>query len=152
MGIIFFILIAGALAAFLLPSFLEHRRDNPSETTREYAVSKARLGALAGSEEPLADQYHAARASQVRRQRVFIGLLSAALLTLVLAVLTSNVLILSLSLVVDVLIGAYVALLLYVRQQTALRRMTVVPIEAHDPAPEDLDFEAAAPTVRVIGG
>jgi hypothetical protein len=156
MGIIFFILIAGAWAAFLLPSFLDHRRDDPSETTREYAVTKARLGALAGSEEPLADEYHAARASQARRQRVFITLLAVALATLTLAVLTSNVLALALSIFVDILIGAYVALLLYMRQRASVQRRTVVPLDTPDLAaptePEDLDFDVAAPTVRVIGG
>jgi hypothetical protein len=156
MGIIFFILIAGAWAAFLLPSFLDHRRDDPSETTREYAVTKARLGAVAGSEEPLAQQYHAARASQARRQRAFIGLLAAAVLTLTLAVLTSSYLFLGLSIVVDLLIGAYVALLLYMRQLASVRRRTVVPLQAAElEAPttaEHLDFDVAAPTVRVIGG
>ena len=40
MGIIFFILIAGAWAAFLLPSFFDHRRENPRATTRAFARSK----------------------------------------------------------------------------------------------------------------
>lgn len=156
MGIIFFILIAGAWAAFLLPSFLDNRRDNPSETTREFAVTKARLGALAGSDEPLAHEYHAARASQIRRQRVFIGLLAAALTTLVLAVMLSNYVVLGVSILIDILIGAYVGLLLYTRQQAMVQRRTVVPIEPSMPesptTAEDLDFDAAAPTVRIIGG
>ena len=156
MGIIFFILIAGAWAAFLLPSFLDSRRDDPSETTREYAVSQASLGALAGSDEPLADEYYAARASQVRRQRVFIGLLAAALSTLVLAVMLSSYLWLGISIVVDVLIGTYVALLVYMRQQAAVRRRTVVrlepPMTSAPTQADELDFEVNAPTVRIIGG
>jgi hypothetical protein len=156
MGIIFFILIAGAWAAFLLPSFLDSRRDDPSESTHEYAISKARLGALAGSDEPLADEYYAARASQVRRQRVFLTLLAAALSTLVLAVMLSSYLWLSISIMFDVLIGTYVAVLLYLRQQAAVQRGTVVPLDPQLPeAPteaEDLDFDVAAPTVRIIGG
>ena len=156
MGIIFFILIAGAWAAFLLPSFLDSRRDDPSETTREYAVTKARLGALAGSEEPLADEYYAAKASQIRRQRVFITLLAAALSSLVLAVMLTSYLWLGISIVIDILIGTYVAMLLYLRQQAAVQRRTVVPLDPQLPeAPtdaEDLDFDVAAPTVRIIGG
>jgi hypothetical protein len=153
MGIIFFILIAGAWAAFLLPSFLDNRRDNPSETTREYAVSKARLGALAGSEEPLADEFYAARASQARRQRVFIGLLAAALSSLVLAVLLSSYVVLGISIVIDILIGVYIGLLLYTRQQAAIQRRTVVPLAPTAPTDaEDLDSNVAAPTVRIIGG
>jgi len=156
MGIIFFILIAGAWAAFLLPSFLDSRRDDPSETTREYAVTKARLGALAGSEEPLADEYYAAKASQIRRQRVFITLLAAALSSLVLAVMLTSYLWLGTSIVIDILIGTYVAMLLYLRQQAAVQQRTVVPLDPQLPeAPtdaEDLDFDVAAPTVRIIGG
>jgi len=156
MGIIFFILIAGAWAAFLLPSFLDSRRDDPSETTREYAVTKARLGALAGSEEPLADEYYAAKASQIRRQRVFITLLAAALSSLVLAVMLTSYLWLGISIVIDILIGTYVAMLLYLRQQAAVQQRTVVPLDPQLPeAPtdaEDLDFDVAAPTVRIIGG
>jgi len=156
MGIIFFILIAGAWAAFLLPSFLDSRRDDPSESTHDYAVTKARLGALAGSDEPLADEYYAARASQIRRQRVFIALLAATLSSLVLAVMLSSFLWLGISIFIDVLTGTYVALLLYLRQQAAVRSRTVVPLEPQVPtAPteaEDLDFDVAAPTVRIIGG
>jgi Flp pilus assembly protein TadB len=156
MGIIFFILIAGAWAAFLLPSFFDHRRDNPSETTRRFAVGKARLGALAGSDEPLAAEYHAARNSQARRQRVFILLLALALVTLVVAVMTASWVWLGVSIAVDVAIGAYVALILYMRQQSTHRQRTVVHLDRTTPhAPttaEDLDFDAAPPTVRIIGG
>ena len=156
MGIVFFILIAGAWAAFLLPSFFEHRRQSPSDTTRDYAVSKARLGAVAGSDEPLASEFWAARASQARRQRVFIVLLALALLTLVTAVLTSSIIWLGVSIAIDVAIGAFVALLLYMRQLAAVRKRTVVPLDRPVPtAPtkaEDLDFDAAPPSVRVIGG
>jgi hypothetical protein len=156
MGIIFFILIAGAWAAFLLPSFFDHRRDNPSETTRQFAVTKARLGALAGSDEPLAVEYHAARNAQVRRQRVFIALLVLALATLVVAVMTSSWIWLGATIVVDVAIGAYVALMLFMRQQSTHRQRTVVHMERTMPHPptaaEDLDFDAAPPSVRIIGG
>jgi hypothetical protein len=153
MGIIFFILIAGAWAAFLLPSFLDNRRDNPSDTTREYAVTKARLGALAGSDEPLADEFYAARASQVRRQRVFIGLLAAAMSSLALAVLLSSFVVLGISIIIDILIGVYIGLLLYTRQQAAVQRRTVVPLEPTAPTDaEDPDSDLVAPTVRIIGG
>lgn len=156
MGIVFFILIAGAWAAFLLPSLFEHRRQNPSDTTRDYALSKARLGAVAGSDEPLASEFWAAQAAQARRQRVFIILLALALLTLAVAVLTSSLVWLGVSIAIDLAIGTYVALLLYMRQLTAVRRSTVVPLDRPVPtAPtkaEDLDFDAAPPSVRVIGG
>ena len=155
MGIIFFILIAGAWAAFLLPSFFDHRRDSPSETTREYAVTKARLGALAGADEPLAEEYHAARSSQAKRQRVFIVLLALAALTLVAAVMTSSVVWLGVSIVVDAAIGVYIGLIIYIRQQRSVREQNVVHLNQAPTAPttaEDLDFDAAPPSVRIIGG
>ena len=156
MGIIFFILIAGAWAAFLLPSFFDHRRDSPSDTTREYAVTKARLGALAGSDEPLADEYYAAQSAQAKRQRVFVVLLALASMTLVAAVLTSSVVWLGVSIVVDVAIGVYVGLIVYMRQQRSVQRQNVVHLDRTAPtAPttaEDLDFDAAPPSVRIIGG
>ncbi len=156
MGIFFFILIAGAWAAFLLPSFFDHRRDSPGETTHQYAVTKARLGAVAGSEEPLAEEYHAARSSQAKRQRVFVVLLVLASLTLVLAVTTSSVVWLGVAITVDVAIGAYVGLIIYMRQQRSLRRQNVVHLDHTAPAApttaDDLDFDAAPPSVRIIGG
>ncbi len=156
MGIIFFILIAGAWAAFLLPSFFDRGHDRPSDSTRAYARTRARLGGMAGVEEETATAYYAARDAQVRRQRVFIVLLVLAVATLVVSVLSSSVVWLGVSITIDVLIGAYVALLLYVRQATAMRTRTVVPMERQVPsAPtkaEDLDFAAAPPSVRVISG
>jgi Flp pilus assembly protein TadB len=155
MGIIFFILIAGAWAAFLLPSLFDRRHDRPSESTRAYARTRAKLGTLAGEEET-ASSYYAARDSEARRQRVFIVLLVLAVSTLVVSIITSSVVWLGVSILVDVLIGAYVGLLLYVRRQTAVRNRTVVPLERVVPtAPtkaEDLDFAAAPPSVRVISG
>ena len=155
-GIIFFILIAGAWAAFLLPSFFDHHADDPSETTREFAVSKARLGALAGSNEPLATEYYAAREAQARRQRVFIILLALALVTLVMAVTTSSYVWLGVSIAIDAALGMYVGLMLHMRQQAAMRQQKVVQMErAVRAAPtraEDLDFAAAPPSVRIISG
>jgi len=156
MGIIFFILIAGAWAAFLLPSFFDHRRENPRATTRAFARSKQKLAnvtvAQVGS--PAYAQHHA----QARRQRIFIALLMTALLALVIAVLRSSVVWLGIAITVDLAIGVYVALLLSSKQPKQVRRAQVVHMRAPTSVPTapttaaDLELDAAPPTVRVIAG
>jgi len=154
MGIIFFILIAGAWAAFLLPSFFDHRRENPRATTRAFARSKQKLGNVTAAQvgSPAYAQHHA----QARRQRIFIALLMTALVTLVIAVLRSSIVWLGIAIVVDLSIGAYVALILASKQPKQVRRAPVVRIPTAVPsAPTtaaDLEVDAAPPTVRVIAG
>jgi hypothetical protein len=154
MGIIFFILIAGAWAAFLLPSFFDHRRENPRATTRAFHRSKQKLGNVTAAQvgSPAYAQHHA----EVRRQRIFIALLVTAVLTLGIAVFRSSMTWLWITIAVDLSVGAYVALLLSAKQPKAVYRATVVQMPTQVPtAPTtaaDLDVEAAPPTVRVIAG
>ncbi len=154
MGIIFFILIAGAWAAFLLPSFFDHRRENPRATTRAFARSKQKLGNVTAAQvgSPAYAQHHA----QARRQRIFIALLVTALVTLVIAVLRSSIMWLGITIVVDLSVGAYVALILASKQPKQVRRAPVVPIPTAVPTSPttaaDLELDAAPPTVRVIAG
>ena len=154
MGIIFFILIAGAWAAFLLPSFFDHRRENPKATTRAFARSKEKLAnvtvAQVGS--PAYAQHHAEK----RRQRIFIVLILTALATLVIAVLQSSMMWLGITIALDLVVGAYVAMILTAKQPTVVHRAPVVPIQppvsAAPTTAADLDVESAPPTVRVIAG
>jgi len=154
MGIIFFILIAGAWAAFLLPSFFDHRRENPKATTRAFARSKEKLASVTTSQvgSPAYAQQHAQR----RRQRIFLALLFAALATLVIAVLQSSTLWLGITIIVDMAVGGYVAMILTAKQPKAVRRAPVVPIQTSIPAAPttaaDLNVDSASPTVRVIAG
>jgi hypothetical protein len=154
MGIIFFILIAGAWAAFLLPSFFDHRRENPKATTRAFARSKEKLASVTTSQvgSPAYAQQHAQR----RRQRIFLVLLFAALATLVIAVLQSSTLWLAITIIVDMAVGGYVAMILTAKQPKAVRRAPVVPIQTSIPAAPttagDLNVDSASPTVRVIAG
>jgi len=154
MGIILFILIAGAWAAFLLPSFFDHRRENPRATTRAFARSKEKLANVTTAQvgSPAYAQHHA----QMRRQRIFIALLLTALATLVIAVLRSSVTWLAVSIFIDMVVGGYVAMILAARQPKTVRRAPVVPIatpiSAISANAADLDLEAAPPTVRVIAG
>lgn len=154
MGIILFILIAGAWAAFLLPSFFDHRRENPRATTRAFARSKEKLANVTTAQvgSPAYAQHHA----QVRRQRIFIALLLTALVTLVIAVLRTSTTWLAVTIFVDMAVGGYVAMILTARQPKTVRRAPVVsiatPITEAPTTAADLDLEAAPPTVRVIAG
>ena len=154
MGIILFILIAGAWAAFLLPSFFDHRRENPRATTRAFARSKEKLANVTTAQvgSPAYAQHHA----QVRRQRIFIALLLTALVTLVIAVLRTSITWLAVTIIVDMAVGGYVAMILAARQPKTVRRAPVVsiatPISEAPTTAADLDLEAAPPTVRVIAG
>ncbi len=154
MGIILFILIAGAWAAFLLPSFFDHRRENPRATTRAFARSKEKLANVTAAQvgSPAYAQHHA----QMRRQRIFVALFVTALVTLVIAVMRSSITWLGITIVVDMAVGAYVALILTARQPKRARRAPVVPLPtpvASSPTSvEALELEAAPPTVRVIAG
>ena len=154
MGIIFFILIAGAWAAFLLPSFFDHRRENPRASTRAFARSKEKLANVTNSRvgSPAYAQHHAEK----RRQRIFIVLVITALATLVVAVLQSSTAWLTITIALDLFVGGYVAMILTAKQPKVVRRAPVVPIQTPvHTAPTtaaDLDLESAPPTVRVIAG
>jgi ABC-type branched-subunit amino acid transport system permease subunit len=154
MGIILFILIAGAWAAFLLPSFFDHRRENPRATTRAFARSKEMLANVTSAQvgSPAYAKHHA----QMRRQRIFVALLLTALVTLVIAVLRGSVTWLGIAIVVDMAVGGYVAMILASKQPQTVRRAPVVPIPTQIPAAPttaaELDLDAAPPTVRVIAG
>ncbi len=154
MGIIFFILIAGAWAAFLLPSFFDHRRENPRATTRAFARSKEKLANVTTSQ--VGSPAYARQHAEKRRQRIFVVLVFTALITLVIAVLQSSTVWLGITIALDLVVGAYVAMILTAKQPKVVRRAPVVPIQTAAPsAPTtaaDLDVESAPPTVRVIAG
>ena len=66
------ILIAGLWAAFLLPSFFDHRSRAPRTTTRDFARTK-RLLQQVSSADPDGEDYVRHHA-QIRRKRILIGL------------------------------------------------------------------------------
>ena len=79
-----------------------------------------------------------------------------ALATLVIAVLQSSTLWLGITIIVDMAVGGYVAMILTAKQPKVVRRAPVVPIQTSVPdAPTtaaDLNVDSAPPTVRVIAG
>ncbi len=149
------ILIAGLWAAFLLPSFFDHRSRAPKTTTRDFARTK-RLLEQVTSADPDGEDY-VRRHAQIRRQRILIGLGITALLTLAVATWMGSIAWLWFTVAIDIVIGVYVASLLFVKQQRFVPKATVVPIGSVQQAPADVvpDVRPAyeeTPTVRVIAG
>jgi Flp pilus assembly protein TadB len=149
------ILIAGLWAAFLLPSFFDHRSRAPKTTTRDFARTKKLLQQVA-SAQPDGEAY-VRRHAQLKRQRVLIGLAATAFLTLVVATWTGSIAWLWLTVAVDVAFAGYVTLLLHTKQQKFVPRATVVPIESAQPVVAPVVLTAVPEheetlTVRVIAG
>lgn len=155
MAIVLFILIAGLWAAFLLPSFFDHRSQTPRSTTRDFARTKQLLAAVSASQ-PDTEAY-VRRHVQRRRTRVLVGLGATALVTLAVATWTGSVPWLWANIAVNVAIAGYVTMLLTVKRQSRIPRATVVPIASTGPvvappmavAPEPVE---ESQTVRVIAG
>ena len=153
MEIIVFILLAGVWAAFLLPSFFDHRRQTPRASTRDFARSTAMLASVSARD---VDGAPARARTNARRRNALIVLGLGAATTLAAAVITGSIVWLATTIVFDVLIAVYVGLLLHIKEQRAVARATVVPIQAAEASPglrivlpEEEDTPA---TVRVIAG
>jgi predicted small integral membrane protein len=149
------ILIAGLWAAFLLPSFFDHRSRAPKTTTRDFARTK-RLLQKVSTADPDGEAYVRHHA-QVRRQRILIALVIAAFISLGIATWMGSVAWLWLTIGLDVAVAVYVTGLLVMKQQRYAPRAPVVQItSAPKPvAPVAADSPPAyeeTPTVRVIAG
>lgn len=149
------LLIAGLWAAFLLPSFFDHRSRAPKTTTRDFARTRQLLQQVA-SANPDGEAYVRHHA-QIRRQRILVALGITAVLTLAVATYMGSVAWLGLTIAVDVAIASYVAGLLFMKQQRSVPRASVVAIESVQAQPVPAVSEAPpgleeTPTVRVIAG
>jgi Flp pilus assembly protein TadB len=151
--IIVFILLAGVWAAFLLPSFFDHRRQTPQASTRDFARSTAKLASVSARTN---DGGMSTSRAHAKRRNILIALGIGAAATLVAAVLTGSVVWLAVAIVFDILIAVYVGLLLYIKEQRAVARATVVPIRAVEETPAlrivEPAVEETPATVRVIAG
>jgi len=147
MEIIVFILLAGVWAAFLLPSFFDHRRQTPRAATRDYARSKQLLASVSTSS-PIGPGY-VQRHARARRKRTLLALAGAAAATLVLAVVTGSVIWLGVTIAIDVAVGVYITMLLMIAQRSAAATSVVHLPVVEEPQPEPLEETL---TVRVIAG
>jgi Flp pilus assembly protein TadB len=108
-------LLAGVWAALLIPSFVSSRREAPINSTENFARSTAKLAAVRAIN---AESAASRSRSRARRRQMLLGLGALAVITLGVALYTGSWIWLSISLIVDALLAAYIALLLQVKQQT----------------------------------
>jgi len=154
MPLLVFLLIGAVWAAFLLPSFFESRRRAPISATRNFQRSNELLASVAGAD---AHVVMARRRQAVRRRRLLLTLTFGAAATMAVALLTSSVLWLGATVVFDLLIGAYVTLLLMSRQRAfALAmapRIGTPPTPVEEPAvTARREANQSSSTVRVVAG
>lgn len=150
MPLLVFLLIGAVWAAFLLPSFFESRRRAPMTATRSFQRSNELLATVATTN---GQRLMARRRQAERRRNLLLGLTAGALITLAVALLTGSTVWLGTTIVFDLAIGAYVMLLLMLRQRNFAVAMAprIVTVEA--PVPVELRREAGQPsTVRVVAG
>ena len=150
MPLLVFLLIGAVWAAFLLPSFFESRRRAPMTATRSFQRSNELLATVATTNAP---QLMARRRQAERRRILLMTLSSGALITLAVALLTGSTFWLGATIIFDLAIGAYVMLLLMLRQRTLAVAMAPRIRAVEAPAPAELRREGNQPTtVRVVAG
>ena len=103
------VVLGGLWSALLLPSFLHSRDDAPMASTRSFDRRLAKLASLRpGSIGPV----ELARVQlQARRRRVMVGLIGAALVTLIAAIATGSIPLLLFSLALDGMFVLYMVAL-----------------------------------------
>jgi hypothetical protein len=101
------VVLGGLWAALLLPSFLDSRHDAPLTSTKSFDRRLAKLAAM--RTEAMDPRELKRRSVQARRRRVMIGLIGAALVTLVAAVLAGSIPLLLISLAFDGMFVLYLA-------------------------------------------
>lgn len=152
MAIVIFILLAGLWAAFLLPSFFDHRRQTPRASTRAFHRSTALLAQVSATTR---GERSTQRRRNERRTRALVVLAGGAVVALVVAVWLNSTTWLFVAIAFDVAIATYVTLLLSLKQAriTSSQRVVALPaqVEASYAEPEE-HVEMANSTVRIIAG
>ncbi len=149
MPLLVFLLIGAVWAAFLLPSFFESRRRAPISATRSFQRSNQLLATVATTDGAL---LMARRRQADRRRTLLLTLSGGAVVTLAVALLTGSTFWLGATIVFDLGIGAYVMLLLMLRQRNYAVTMTPRIGAVDTPSPIDVRRESAPTSVRVVAG
>jgi len=150
MPLLVFLLIGAVWAAFLLPSFFESRRRAPMTATRSFQRSNELLANVATTD---GQQLMARRRQADRRRVLLLTLSSGAVITLAAALLTGSTFWLGATIVFDLAIGAYVMLLLMLRQRNLAVAMAPRIGAVESPSAVESRREANQPaTVRVVAG
>lgn len=152
MPLLVFLLIGAVWAAFLLPSFFESRRRAPMSATRSFQRSNELLASVSGAD---GKRLMARKRQSIRRQRFLAVLTVGAIVTLTVSLLTGSMIWLVATVVFDLLIGAYVTLLLMSRQRAygvSMAPRIGLPV-IDDATEQQARREASQPsTVRVVAG
>ena len=124
-------MLGGLWAALLLPSFLDSRHDAPLSSTKTFDRRLAKLASLRSeSIDPIELKRQRLFA---RRRRVMIGLIGAALVTLIAAIFSGSIPLLLLSLAFDGMFVAYLAAINSIQHRQAAR----IP---NTPAPDEVRY------------
>lgn len=125
---IYFLLIAGVWAAFLLPPALANRRSSPMSSTEEFSKLTRHLGRARDvqTDSPeVAAVLEAAAAGLdrdnvlARRRRILMALITTAIVTLIGAIAFGNVQLLLVHLLADAGLGWYIVMLLQIKARQA---------------------------------
>ena len=115
LAILITLVIAGAWAAYLLPSIFVSRRNAPLQSTQEFNRITARLASVHGH---AVENTALARMRVLsRRRRLLAGLALAAASTLIVAIWQGSSSLLIAHIVIDALGAWYVAMLLQIKQR-----------------------------------
>ena len=150
MPIVFFLILAGVWAVFLLPQLFNGRRSTSSGSLRSLERSTA-LATIAtrGGLEALAR-----RRTLLRRRRVLIGLGLTAVGSLAAAVMLDSTVWLWAALGADFALAGYVTMLLSIREQKYRTAQKVIPMPTPQPqtGAQPARMEEQSASVRVVAG
>jgi hypothetical protein len=132
--------IAGAWAAFLLPSIFSFRRSSPVDSAREFEILAARLNTV--GRRPGPGSALTKRRVMMRRRRALISLIVLAVVTLAVAIWLQSIVLLVVHLAVDAVIAWFVSMLIQIRQRREAQFVVDISDEAiHEPV---------EPQVRIV--
>ena len=115
LAILITLVIAGAWAAYLLPSVFVSRRNAPLHSTHEFNQLTARLASVHGHKVENADL--ARRRVLARRRRILAGLALTAATTLGVAIWQGSSMLLIAHIAIDAIGAWYIAMLLQIKQR-----------------------------------
>lgn len=149
MPIVFFLILAGVWAVFLLPQLFEGRRTGPSGSLRNLERSTV----LANIAAPGGLEALARRRTMIRRRRALVGLGATAAGLLAAAIVFNSSTWLMAAFVADFALAGYVTMLLSIREQKyrSAQKVVAMPTAQHTAA-QPVRMEEQSATVRVVAG